>query len=212
MMSKKLLTLIAFTGLTALAFGQANQKGNFMIDIGFGGGYYSYDYQHTYQGVTLADTTDDAATSFFLLDFEYSFADWFSLGARFKNGKYLEDNANADNKFSVFEIAGRFYFLNNDKFTLNGRLGFGSSTLREEGVVLIFPYSTKWSGAHTSLGVGFKWMFANNIGLMLDYEHDIYRLDLKEFKINGDSQDLSDRTWNYDVNGNELILGLVIRL
>ena len=214
---KRTLLALSLLAIAVTGFSQANQKGDFMIDIGFGGGIYMYDYEHTVADTTVETREDTAGTIFGLLDLEYSVTDWLALGVRFKSGAYVEDNPLVENKFNAFEIAGRFYFLNGDKFTLDGRIGFGTSSLREEGSINLgvfgtYSYSTKWSGTHTSLGVGFKWMLAEKVGLMLDYEFDIYRLDLKSYNVNGSDQDLSNRTWTYDVNGNELILALVIKL
>lgn len=197
-------------------FSQGHEKGDFMIDIGFGVGVYMYDYEHTVDGTTVDQREDTAATVFWLLDAEYAVTNWLAIGGRFKNGSYLEDNEHVDNKFNSFQIGGRFYFLNRPKFLLDARLGFGTSTLKEDGRYPVgqfsFDYNTKWSGPHTSLGLGFKWMLANKVGIMFDYEFNMYRLDLKEYVVEGDSQDLNNRTWNYDVNGSELILALVIKI
>ncbi len=207
-----LAIIVSFIAMGTQA--QVGEKGKLYLDASGGIGVYKNFYTYKDGGLTIYDNEEDTvATAFNTIGLEYGLANWVSLGVNFKGGRYLEDNANKDNKFRVFEISSHFYFLNKDKFTLFGNATLGTSSLVENGRFFWNSnYEARFSGAHTSLGFGFKWLFIKEkVGLFFNYEFNRYFLDLKKYTVDNDNRDLSDVTWTYDVNGHELKLGISVK-
>ncbi len=211
-MKKYLLTiLISFIALGTQA--QVGEKGKFYIDFGGGVGVYKTDFTYK-DNLSNVEGEDTVATTYGAFGVEYGIMNWVSAGLNFKSGQYLYENANGrSNKWKVLELSSHFYFLNKEKFTLYGNATIGSGFLTETGTWILWPYERKFSGAHYSLGLGFKWLFIKEkVGIFMNYEFNRYGLDMKEYVLNNQDQDLSNVTATHDVKGSELKFGLSIKL
>lgn len=200
-----LAATMVFLGNTVL--GQAHQKGKMNIDAGGGVGIYKFDYKQTYQGSVSYEVEDDTAgTTYGFLNLEYGVLDFLSAGINFKRGSYIDDNANANNTFGVFDVVARGYFLNKDKFTFFGSLAFGTNglTINRSGIIAT---TERYSGTHVGFGLGFKWFWIEQFGLHFAVENNRYNFDLKKYTINGDEQDINDWDVDYNVRGTEVKLG-----
>ena len=208
---KRLLTTIVATAIAFGAYSQAHEKGKINIDMGAGIGIYKYDYTHVYQGVTISQVEDDTTGAWYAyLNAEYGVLDWFSAGLTYRKGSYYEDNDDASNSFHIVRLAGRFYFLNKDKFTFFSNIEYGLISMKDVGSGIVSS-SVKYGGGDFAIGLGFKWYWTENIGMHLAYEYDSYTLNMKEYILGGQAQSLTDHSIMYDLGGSEIKIGISLK-
>ena len=216
---RKLTTLITLLLVSGMAMSQAHSKGKINIDLGGGLGIYTYDYLHSYKGVTLDERSADtsyAGTTFGYITAEYGVLDWLSIGVNFTGGSYIEEDNDSENNFRTIDLSTKFYFMNRDRFTFFGSLQYGSTVLNHDRDYSIPPIFTwvekiKHTAPHFSIGLGLKKYFNDYVGLNFSWSYNSYDFNVKEYYVNGDSQDLTDRVLNLNVSGSELRLGLSLK-
>jgi hypothetical protein len=196
---------------------QMHEKGTFQAKIGYGNSVYGTLTTTTLKinNTSFSNTdTSGAVTSHYPIELKYGLGDRFSVGLYGRFGRYLYDTADVktkENKFSAFGIATEFYAVNKEKWNLYFNLGFHTVNLMI--IEKPNPFTTtegKYKGTGMKAGIGTNIMLFKPVALNFNLGYDGNNLNLKEFYINQNKQDLSNLDVNLVTKGIRYGIGLNI--
>ncbi|MFN3918219.1 MAG: hypothetical protein ACK4K0_10800 [Flavobacteriales bacterium] len=198
------LIFIALTfSITFSSIAQMHEKGTFQAKFGYGNSVYGTLTTTTLKtnNTSFSSTdTSGAVTSHFPIELKYGLGDRFSIGLYGRFGRYLYDTADVkakENKFSAFGIATEFYAVNKEKWNLYFNLGFHTVNLMViEKPNPLVTTEGKYKGTGIKAGIGTNIMLFKPVALNFNLGYDGNNLNLKEYYVNQNKQDLS----NIDVN------------
>lgn len=220
-MGKTILPLlIILSSLSAFA----QRPKEIQLRAGYGLAAYKSDINFSYDlgGTKIAfDTTDGAATAHVPIEIRYDVTEMFNAGIDLKFGKYLyapdDQEAGKTNKFTIIGIGGEFNVYNTDDARVFLGAGFNSGKLEisecKTSLLSAYTETSEWQGSGFKLSLGVLYFFGKSpVGLNLNFNYDQHNFDLKSFKRDGTSQDLTNFSGTLKVGGPEINLGIVIRL
>lgn len=192
---KYIVLIIGLTLVQALQ-AQSHKAGTLSIQGNFEGGFVKSHSETEFNGTLIDEDTSSAVLASFGAGVHYSLAEFISAGVYANYGAYGEDVENVEsskNNFINFGAAARVYPVNNDMFNwyLGARVGYSSLTIdRVYSSFLNVDYT--YGGLEYIGETGVNWYFANFLGVNLGVNYQYRKFDLKEYNINGGSQDLSN--------------------
>lgn len=194
---KILTTVIAICSLGAL-FAQSHKAGTLSLQ-----GDYEMGFMGTYSetesnGNVIAKDTSAAVLTSFGLGVHYSLAEFISAGVYGQYGSYIENEENvtsSGNQFLSFGAAVRAYPLNKDNFNwyVGGRVGLSSLAINRQVTIFIpIDFDYKYAAPEYMAETGINWYFLNFLGVNLNVNYQYRKLELKEYSINGTTQDMNN--------------------
>lgn len=192
----KYLALIIGLSLFQLAQAQSHKAGTLSIQGDFEGGFVNSYSETEFNGTVIDKDTSSAVLASFGAGIHYSLAEFISAGVYANYGAYGEDVENVEssgNNFINFGAAARVYPVNNDMINwyIGGRVGY--SALKIDRVYSSFLNVDYTYGGLEYIGeTGVNWYFANFIGVNVGVNYQYRKFDLKEYNINGTSQNMDN--------------------
>jgi hypothetical protein len=206
--------------LTALSLSMTARSGSeFQIRAGLGWAVYGTKSTYTlHTGIGDFESGDEggAVTVHLPLELRYAFNKRINAGLDFKFGSYLYDPDSASgksNRFVVAGIAGEFSFIARERFRWYGGLGFNSCGLVLEETDEATAIKTEWtySGGGFKVNTGVLVFLVGGFGLNLNVGLDNHNLQLREYKVNGNSQSLDYIDADLKIAGVDGTIGLFMR-
>ncbi len=219
-MRKNILTLVMiFSCLCAFA----QRPKEFQLRAGYGFAVYKSDVNLSYDlggSKIVFDTTDGAATAHVPIEIRYDVTEVFNAGIDLKFGKFLYSNEDQapekTNQFTIIGIGGEYNVYHSENARVYIGAGFNSGKLKisEKKTELTNTYTetSEWQGTGFKLNLGVLYFFGKSpVGLNLNFNYDQHKFDLKEFKHDGTTQDLTNFAGTLKVSGPEINLGFILR-
>jgi hypothetical protein len=214
----KQIVVLSLSVLISLPLMSQHEKGNFQIRAGLGLGAYATESTTSLKiGNNTIQNSDNsgAVTAIVPIDFLYGVSNRFSLGLSFGFGNYLQDTTTVDtqsNRIRFFGLTGEYYFVNRSAFNMSLFLSAHATSLVIYDKVLQGDFEYSYSGGGTSLGLGANIFLFPAVAVNLRLAYDARNLNLNEWKINNNSQDLSNLGVNLNNQGVQFTLGLTIKI
>lgn len=209
---KKVLILLSFF-VSVTVFAQ-HEIGTVQLRFGLGIGVYEREKVTTVKiGNTYISTKDTIAifTNVIPVELLVGIGKNISFGLHYDYGNYIEDSNDAEIYRSIINKAGLtsdIYFINRKRFNmyLNAVLHCSFLNIHKEGVILVNDY--KYRGIGTSFNLGTNVSIFSFLSLNMRLGYDGKNLDLTDWKINGNAQDLSDLSEKLKSKGFNAMIGL----
>ena len=212
---KYIVLIIGLTLVQALQ-AQSHKAGTLSIQGNFEGGFVKSNSEAEFNGTLIDKDTSSAVLASFGAGIHYSLVEFISVGVYGNYGSYSEDVENVEsstNNFINFGAAVRAYPLNKDNINwyIGGRVGY--SVLRMDRVVNAFINTDFTYGGAEFIGeTGVNWYFANFIGVNIGVNYQYRNFDMKEFNINGSSQDLTNFSYMLQTSGIGFTAGVSLKI
>lgn len=212
----KYLALIIGLSLFQFAQAQSHKAGTLSIQGNFEGGFVKSNAETKFNETLIDQDTSSAVLASFGAGIHYSLAEFISAGVYANYGAYGEDVENVEsskNNFINFGGAARVYPVNNDMFNwyLGARVGYSSLTIdRVYSSFLNVDYT--YGGMEYIGETGVNWYFANFLGVNLGVNYQYRNFDMKEFNINGSSQDLTNFSYMLQTSGIGFTAGVSLKI
>lgn len=174
---------IILSAIAICAFGFANAQSNKTgtIHVNVMGGFLmgSSTEQSDAAGV---DKVKYSATGVnFGAQFQYGLADKFSVGIGLETGTAVltpKDDINnigsTDISTFKFNVSGRYYLLNQDKYNIYAGPSLGYTSGKDTGSALIggFGTTSKYTGLNYGVNVGGNYFFTNVVGVIVNLGYE----------------------------------------
>lgn len=216
---KKIFLLFLGLSFSINLAAQSHHAGTLSFQLGYDVGVHQTDYTSKYNGTLLSQDKDNAATTAVMFGAQYNLIEFLSLGLNFGAGSYIEDRdkiENNGNTFRVLSLDLRIYPINNEKFNwfLSPRLGVSNLKInRKVGPpILLISQESKYNSPHFGIYTGFNWYFLSFIGINAQLGYTNHNFLMKEYNINGVSQNLNNFENRLKVSGVQLQLGLSVKI
>ncbi|MEM9024046.1 MAG: hypothetical protein AAGB22_09910 [Bacteroidota bacterium] len=203
-------------GIATTTFGQAFEKGKFLLSGGIGLGIFGTTSEWKITDNFTLRNEDGAFGINIPIAAEYAISNRISLGIVLQPVTYIDDpddtaDANDENVPGfTFGITGAYHFITTEKLDFFGNMVLGAGTLN-------FPENDNndefaFSGAHLKLGVGLRKYFSNRVGWFCTLGYAYYGFQLSEFIADGTELDTDEIDWDFTFNGLELATGITVKL
>lgn len=182
---KNLLLIITCISFSFGVQAQIAEKGDFMIDLGFGFG------AGTWETNAPTDSTEAAVPGFVNVEVRYMLNEKFSGYLTFERNKFVNaEEDSADVRSRNFTLGASYHFLNRDKHTmyLSGSAGISmlkAKSTTEIGQELNFFYDS--TGNVLRFEIGGNVYFGNRVGFFYGAGYSIYNYN--ELNYNFDDWD-----------------------
>jgi hypothetical protein len=198
----KTLLLSFFVLAGSVVNAQSHTFGTFSFNFDYDIGGHAVEFEQTYDdgtnSITANKDTSGAVTSLFRFDGHFNVLRFLSVGLHMRNGSYIEDPENTQNKGNKVSVVGlglRGYLVNKDKVAWYAETTFGGSNLtmnKELTFIITIPYQYKFRGSHFGVGTGLNWYFANNLGMNFEFGYTTQKYTMTDYTLNGEKQDLTN--------------------
>ncbi len=172
---------IILSAIAICAFGFANAQSNKSgtIHVNVMGGFLMGSATQQDDAAGSEKVKYSATGANFGAQFQYGLADKFSVGIGLETGTAVmtpKDITYSSTDISTFKfnVSGRYYFLNQDKYNVYAGPSIGYTSGKDTGSALIggFGSSTKYTGLNYGLNVGGNYFFTNVVGVIVNLGYE----------------------------------------
>lgn len=219
-MKKLIAPLVILLFFVGNANAQSNDFKTINIQVGAGVGAYGTLLDGSFDGNAFDQDTSAAAVVLVPIEGQFGLHKLISVGFFLRPGKYIDEDPNdpditiQENGIMNYGVNFKFYPLNKDKFNLYLGAGFGATSLNQlksqQFTALGLPVSNTtdltWKGTSAYGELGFNAYFGERVGMFFDMRYDSHKLNLKDYLINGNAQDLT--RWKFDMAAKGVFVNL----
>ena len=178
--TKHIMKRIILSAIAICAFGFANAQSNKSgtIHVNVMGGFLMGS---STQQSDVAGSTNDKSTATganFGAQFQYGLADKFSAGIGLETGtavltpKDINNGGSTDVSTFKFNVSGRYYFLNDEKYNIYAGPSIGYTSGKNTSAAFGFGTTTKYTGLNYGLNVGGNYFFTNVVGVIVNLGYE----------------------------------------
>ena len=213
---RKLIYVVIILLVVSQTRAQSLTNGTLGFQIGYDFAAHGTLTETEVLGIIDTDT-GVAVTNMLNIGIQYSFASWFSAGAEFNYGAYVEDTADTGangNVFNTIAFDARLYPLNKDHLNwyVGAQAGLTNLQIYRVDPATDMEAGYKYASPHLGLFTGINWYFLDVAGLFFQLDYSKHGFELNELTIDEVKQDLTYINQTLDTKGVGVRAGITFHI